>query len=75
VEIGEGFVGSGAEAAHVSTMLGERSGPVGAAFATILGSPSVGHVPFLVVARPNLAVRPPTLFVNKAPWRDPSTST
>ncbi|HLI45358.1 MAG TPA: formaldehyde-activating enzyme [Acidimicrobiales bacterium] len=71
MEVGEGFAGSGAEAAHVNTVLGERSGPVGAAFVTILGSPSAGHVPFLVVARPNLPVRPPTLFVNKAPLAGP----
>lgn len=71
MEIGEGFVGSGAEAAHVNTVLGERSGPVGVAFATILGSPSAGHVPFLVVARPGVPVQPPTLFVNKAPLAGP----
>lgn len=66
-QIGEAFVGRGANAAHVNTVLGLRSGPVGAAFATIIGSPSAGHVPFLVVARPNVPVQPPTLFVNKAP--------
>ncbi|MFZ4669087.1 MAG: formaldehyde-activating enzyme [Microthrixaceae bacterium] len=66
VLIGEGFVGTGADAAHVNTVLGERSGPVGAAFATALATPSTGHAPFLVVAQPGLAVQPPTLFVNKA---------
>ena len=66
VLIGEGFVGTGADAAHVNTVLGERSGPVGTAFATALATPSAGHTPFLVVAQPGLAVQPPTLFVNKA---------
>jgi 5,6,7,8-tetrahydromethanopterin hydro-lyase len=64
--VGEGFTGSGGEAAHVNTVLGDRDGPVGSAFATALASPSRGHAPFLVVAEPGLAVEPPTLFVNKA---------
>ena len=64
--VGEGFTGSGVEAAHVNTVLGDRDGPVGAAFATALATPSAGHAPFLVVAQPGLAVQPPTLFVNKA---------
>lgn len=66
LEIGEGFVGQGAEAAHVNTVLGPRDGPAGAAFATALATPSAGHAPFLVVLRPGLPVKPPTLFVNKA---------
>ena len=65
-EIGEGFVGHGADAAHVNTMLGRRSGPVGTAFATALATPSSGHVPFLCVYRPGVPCEPPTLFVNKA---------
>lgn len=64
--VGEGFTGNGGEAAHVNTVLGDRDGPVGAAFATALATPSAGHAPFLVVAQPGLAVQPPTLFVNKA---------
>jgi 5,6,7,8-tetrahydromethanopterin hydro-lyase len=50
----------------VNTVLGRRDGPVGTAWATALASPSVGHVPFVVVAQPNLPVVPFTLFVNKA---------
>jgi 5,6,7,8-tetrahydromethanopterin hydro-lyase len=66
IEVGESFVGAGAEAANVNTVLGPREGPVGAAFATALATPSAGHAPFLVVLRPSLPVQPPTLFVNKA---------
>jgi 5,6,7,8-tetrahydromethanopterin hydro-lyase len=66
LEIGEGFAGEGAEAAHVNTVLGPREGPAGAAFATALATPSVGHAPFMVVLEPNLPVKPFTLFVNKA---------
>jgi 5,6,7,8-tetrahydromethanopterin hydro-lyase len=66
LEIGEGFVGAGAEAAHVNTVLGPREGPVGAAFATALATPTLGHAPFLAVIRPGVPAKPATLFVNKA---------
>ena len=65
-EIGEGFAGDGANAAHINTVLGRREGPVGTAFATALAQPRPGHVPFLAVWAPNVPVEPPTLFVNKA---------
>ena len=39
---------------------------MGGAFVTTLGSPKVGHIPFLVVWKPNVPVTPATLFVNKA---------
>ena len=64
--IGEAFVGEGAEAAHVNTVLGAREGPVGTAWATALATPSTGHAAFLAVLQPGLPVQPPTLFVNKA---------
>jgi 5,6,7,8-tetrahydromethanopterin hydro-lyase len=65
-EIGESFVGSGAEAAHVNTVLGPREGPVGVAWATALATPRSGHAAFVVVLQPGLPVKPLTLFVNKA---------
>ena len=66
IEIGEAFVGDGAEAAHVNTVLGPREGPVGTAWATALATPSAGHAPFVTVLRPSVPVKPLTLFVNKA---------
>lgn len=66
IEIGESFVGEGVEAAHLNTVLGLREGPVGAAWATALATPTTGHAPYLVVLQPGLPVKPPTLFVNKA---------
>ncbi len=66
MNVGEGFAGDGANAAHVNTVIGPKEGPVGTAWATALASPSAGHTPFMVVARPNLPVKPMTLFVNKA---------
>src|SRR5262245_20480379 len=47
-------------------MLGAKDGPVGHAWATALATPRVGHTPFVVVARPNVPIKPMTLFVNKA---------
>lgn len=65
-QYGEGFAGSGADAAHINSVLGLRDGPVGTAWATALATPSAGHAPFVVVHSPNLPVLPFTLFVNKA---------
>lgn len=65
--IGESFVGEGAEAAHVNTVLGSRDGPVGVAWATALATPRPGHTAFVAVLRPSLPVKPLTLFINKAP--------
>jgi 5,6,7,8-tetrahydromethanopterin hydro-lyase len=64
--IGESFIGEGADAAHVNTVLGHRDGPVGVAWATALASPRPGHAAFVAVLRPGLPVKPLTLFVNKA---------
>ncbi|HXQ75910.1 MAG TPA: formaldehyde-activating enzyme [Acidimicrobiales bacterium] len=66
-QIGEGFVGAGANAAHVNTVLGAKGGPVESAWTTALATPRPGHVAFLCVLQPGLAVKPATLFVNKAP--------
>jgi 5,6,7,8-tetrahydromethanopterin hydro-lyase len=68
-QIGEGFAGSGPDAAHVNTVLGAKGGPVETAWATALATPRAGHVPFVAVLRPNLPVKPATLLVNKAELR------
>jgi 5,6,7,8-tetrahydromethanopterin hydro-lyase len=67
--IGEGFAGQGPNAAHINTVLGLRDGPVGTAWTTALATPRAGHASFVVVVRPNMPVKPPTLFVNKAEIR------
>jgi 5,6,7,8-tetrahydromethanopterin hydro-lyase len=66
MQIGEGFAGTGVDAAHVNTVLGAKDGPVGVAWTTALAMPRVGHAPFVVVVRPNIPVKPFTLFVNKS---------
>jgi 5,6,7,8-tetrahydromethanopterin hydro-lyase len=69
--IGESFIGTGADAAHINTVLGRRDGPVGTAWATALATPRHGHTPFIAVVRPGIATKPMTLFVNKAPISGP----
>jgi len=66
MQIGDGFEGSGPSAAHVNTVLGDRNGPAGIAWATALATPTDKHAPFVVVANPGMPVRPNTLLVNKA---------
>jgi 5,6,7,8-tetrahydromethanopterin hydro-lyase len=75
VQIGESFIGEGAEAAHINTVLGQRAGPVGTAWATALATPSAGHTPFVAVLRPGVPVKPLTLFVNKAAIAGPEHGT
>lgn len=66
MELGESFVGTGPDAAHVNTVLGAKDGPVGHAWAAALATPTAGHAPFVAVLQPGLPVKPFTLFVNKA---------
>ena len=73
--IGEAFAGSGANAAHLNVVLGRKGGPVETAWATALATPRQGHIPFVVVVRPNVPVKPLTLFVNKADLRGERHST
>ncbi len=65
-QFGEAFVGTGAAAAHVNTVLGAVGGPVETAWVTALATPRQGHAAFVASVAPGVAVRPFTLFVNKA---------
>jgi len=65
-QLGEAFCGTGHEAAHLNTVLGAKGGPVEVAWVGALATPRAGHVGFVVAAQPGLAVKPMTLFVNKA---------
>ena len=67
--IGESFIGSGPNAAHINVIAGPRSGPVGYAWANALSSPTIGHVPFMVVLQPGVPVKPATVLINKADLR------
>ena len=74
-QIGEAFVGSGAEAAHLNTVLGAKGGPVETAWATALATPRAGHAAFLTTLRPGVPAKPMTLFVNKATLEGDTHST
>ena len=63
--IGEALVGEGNEVAHIDLMIGDKSGPVGAAFANSLANQNAGHSNLLAVLEPNLAVKPATVMVTK----------
>ncbi|HEV2365678.1 MAG TPA: formaldehyde-activating enzyme [Caulobacteraceae bacterium] len=65
MRIGEGFEGEGANAAHINLLLGDNA-ELGSAFALAAASPGPGHIPFLTVIKPNVPVKPFTLFVAKA---------
>jgi 5,6,7,8-tetrahydromethanopterin hydro-lyase len=67
--IGESFIGSGPNAAHINIIVGPRSGATGHAWANALSSPTIGHVPFMVVLQPGIPVKPATVFINKADLR------
>jgi 5,6,7,8-tetrahydromethanopterin hydro-lyase len=67
--MGEAFAGSGVNAAHINIVIGRKGGPVETAWTTSLAMPRAGHIAFLTVLRPNLPVKPMTLFVNKADLR------
>ena len=67
--IGESFAGTGVNAAHINIVIGRKGGPVETAWTTSLSMPRAGHIAFLTVLRPNLPVKPMTLFVNKADLR------
>ena len=64
--IGESFVGSGPNAAHINVVVGPKDGPAGTAWAGALSSPSTGHLPYMVVLQPGVPAKPMTVFVNKA---------
>ena len=63
--IGEALIGEGAELAHIDLLIGDKEGPVGAAFASALSQLSAGHTPLLAVVRPNLLTKPATLVIPK----------
>lgn len=63
--IGEALAGDGNEIAHIDLLIGDKSGPVGVAFANALARQSEGHTNLLAVLTPNLAVKPATVMITK----------
>ncbi|MFH1303321.1 MAG: formaldehyde-activating enzyme [Planctomycetota bacterium] len=63
--VGESLVGEGNEVAHIDLLIGDKSGPVGVAFANALSNQKMGHSNLLAVLSPNLAVKPATVMITK----------
>ncbi|WP_010585346.1 formaldehyde-activating enzyme [Schlesneria paludicola] len=63
--VGEALSGDGNEIAHIDLLIGDKSGPVGVAFANALSNQSQGHSNLLAVLTPNLAVKPATVMITK----------
>ena len=63
--VGEALSGDGNEIAHIDLLIGDKSGPVGVAFANALANQSHGHSNLLAVLAPNLAVKPATVMITK----------
>lgn len=63
--VGEALSGDGNEIAHIDLLIGDKSGPVGVAFANALANQSQGHSNLLAVLAPNLAVKPATVMITK----------
>src|SRR6202008_5049237 len=67
LNIGEALSGEGNEIAHIDLMIGSKTGPVGAAFAHALPTPSPRHTHLLPVLPPNLIANPATVLITKVP--------
>ena len=67
--IGESAVGAPPNDAHVNLYIGPQNGPVGTALATAAAMPRQGYIPLATVLKPNILVKPYTLFVGKADVR------
>jgi 5,6,7,8-tetrahydromethanopterin hydro-lyase len=63
--IGEALSGEGNEIAHIDLLIGDKTGPVGVAFANALANQSAGHSNLLAVLTPNLLVKPATVMITK----------
>ncbi len=64
--IGEALAGDGNEIAHIDLLIGDKSGPVGVAFANALAAgQTAGHTNLMAVLTPNLLVKPATVLVTK----------
>jgi 5,6,7,8-tetrahydromethanopterin hydro-lyase len=65
MNVGEALVGEGNEVAHIDLLIGDKTGPVGVAFANALANQSRGHSNLLAVLTPNLIAKPATVMITK----------
>lgn len=59
------LAGDGNEIAHIDLLIGDKSGPVGTAFANALADQKAGHSNLLAVLTPNLICKPATVMITK----------
>jgi formaldehyde-activating enzyme len=67
MRVGEALVAGGppGTAAEPEVAIGEMDGPMGAAFATLMGDQVKGHTKVLAIMNTDVMVRPATLMVSK----------
>ena len=67
LRVGEALVAGGppGTAAEPEVVIGALDGPVGTAFATLMGDQVKGHSKVLAILNTDSMVRPPTLMVSK----------
>jgi 5,6,7,8-tetrahydromethanopterin hydro-lyase len=65
MNIGEALAGEGNEVAHIDLLIGDKTGPVGVAFASALANQSEGHTNLMAVLTPNLLAKPATVMITK----------
>jgi len=70
MNIGEALAGEGNEVAHIDLLIGDKTGPVGVAFATALANQSQGHTNLMAVLTPNLLAKPATIIITKVTLKD-----
>lgn len=72
MRVGESLVAGGppGTAAEPEVIIGELDGPVGTAFATLLGDQVKGHSRVLAIMNTDIQVRPSTLMVSKVTVKD-----
>lgn len=72
MRVGEALVAGGpvGTAAEPEVAIGEMSGPMGVAFATLLGDQVKGHTRVLAILNTDIMVRPATIMVSKVTVKD-----
>jgi len=72
MRVGESLVAGGpaGTAAEPEIIIGELDGPVGTAFATLLGDQVKGHSRVLAILNTDIQVRPATIMVSKVTVKD-----
>lgn len=72
MRVGEALVAGGppGTAAEPEVAIGEMSGPMGAAFANLLGDQVKGHSRVLAIMNTDIMVRPATIMVSKVTVKD-----